>query len=81
MNTLSLIYLTFWYGSYSKGDSDLEIINSPSQPAASMDWVIKVAHIDSPNSHTDHTDDLQVSTKHELCNNTGTSGLQSNSKH
>lgn len=55
--------LTFWYGSYSQGHSNLKIVHSPSQPAASMDRVIKVSHVDGPHSHTDHTDDLQIKPK------------------
>lgn len=55
--------LTFWYGSHSQGHSNLEIIHSPSQPAASMDRVIKVSHVDGPHSHADHTDDLQGAPK------------------
>lgn len=50
--------LTFRDGSYSQRNSDFEIVNGSSQPATSMDRVIKMSHIDCPNCHTDHADNL-----------------------
>ena len=55
----SMRWLTFRYGSYSQCNSYFEVVNGSSQPAASVDWVIKVAHINGPHCHTDHTDDLE----------------------
>lgn len=62
-DSCSMRWLTFGYGSYSQRNSYFEVVNGSSQPATSVDWVIKVAHIDSPHCHTDHTDDLEDSTQ------------------
>lgn len=62
-DSCSMRWLTFGYGSYSQRNSYFEVVNGSSQPATSVDRVIKVAHIDSPHRHTDHTDDLEDSTQ------------------
>lgn len=51
---------TFRNGGDSQRHGDLEVVDRSSQPAATVDRVVEVAHIDGPHSHTDDTDDLQT---------------------
>lgn len=51
---------TFWNGSYSQRDSNLEIVNSSSEPAASVNRVAEVSDVNGPHSHTNNADDLQI---------------------
>lgn len=46
-------------GSYSQCHSDLEVVDSPSEPAATVDRVIEMSNVDTPNCHTDHCDHLE----------------------
>lgn len=50
---------TFRNGSYSQSHSNLEIVDSTTEPRAPMDGVIEMADVDDPNSHTNEGDDLQ----------------------
>lgn len=50
--------LTFGNGGYGKSHSDLEVVDSTTDPGATMDGVVEVANVDEPDSHTDEGDDF-----------------------
>lgn len=55
--------MTFWNGGHSQSHCDLEVVNSSLQPAASVDRVAEMTHVDGPHCHTDDSDDLQGHTR------------------
>lgn len=50
--------LTFGNGGYGKSHSDLEVVDSTTDPGAAVDGVVEVANVDEPDSHTDEGDDF-----------------------
>lgn len=53
-----IIILTFWDGSHSQSDGNLEVINGTTDPGSTMDRVVEVANVDHPDSNADQRDNL-----------------------
>lgn len=49
---------TLWDGCDGKGDSDLEVVDGTLDPGASVDGIVKVSDINSPDEDTDDGDYL-----------------------
>ena len=50
---------TFWYGRHGQRHSDLEVVHGTAQPAAAVNRVVEVAHVDGPDRDAYHTDHLE----------------------
>ncbi len=51
--------LTLGDSSYSQSNSDLEVVDSATDPGSTMDGVIEVADVDHPDSDADQRDNLR----------------------
>lgn len=52
--------LTLGDGSHSQSHSNLEIVDSTTEPGASMDGIIEMADVDNPHGHANEGDDLRT---------------------
>lgn len=54
------LQLTFRNSCNSQGHSNLEVVDSATDPGASMDRIIEMSNIDDPHSNADQCNDLEV---------------------
>ena len=57
-----MLWLTLWDGRDGESHSDLEVVDGPADPGASVDRVVEVSDVDHPHGDADQRDNLEEET-------------------